>query len=235
MNEFYDEITTKPEIDLEPAGHRHYITTDTQGRITSGWSDGPHPERDTTNAICINEQGGYQFRLFPGGEENPSLFGMDGIPLYKYQNGEIILRDEEELKRDRLPSSITAKEQEILSTCHETIVKGFDIGEQHFSLEETDQLNLTTAAAAIKDGLSRYPYHADGEPCRMYTANEINTIVKAATFHKLYHTTLCNHLLQQLKRVTEHYQLLAIDYSPESLSSDLRENFRSIMTTAQNL
>lgn len=36
--------------------NRHYITTDGQSRITEGWSDGPHPERDITDAICINEQ-----------------------------------------------------------------------------------------------------------------------------------------------------------------------------------
>lgn len=38
--------------------NRHYIAVDGQGLITSGWSDGPHPDRDVTNAICINEQGG---------------------------------------------------------------------------------------------------------------------------------------------------------------------------------
>jgi len=28
--------------------NRHYLTTDVQGRITSGWSDGPSRDRDTT-------------------------------------------------------------------------------------------------------------------------------------------------------------------------------------------
>ena len=220
MNEFYN---------------KHYIIIDTDNYVISGWSDGPHSERDISNAICINEQGGYQFRLFPDGQENPPLYTAEGVPLYKYQNGQIIERTEEEIKKDFLPNLIASKEQEIRNICHATIVKGFDAGAQHFSLEETDQLNLTTAAAAIKDGLSSYPYHADGETCRIYSASEINAIVKAAIFHKLYHTTLCNHLLQQLKRVTEYYQLLAIDYSPESLSSDLRESFSSVMTAAQNL
>lgn len=60
---------------------RHYIAIDAQGRITSGWSDGPQRDRDTTGAVCINEAGGYQFRLTPGGEENPPLYTEDGIPL----------------------------------------------------------------------------------------------------------------------------------------------------------
>ena len=31
--------------------NKHYITTDVQGHITFGWSDGPHPNHDTTDAI----------------------------------------------------------------------------------------------------------------------------------------------------------------------------------------
>lgn len=79
----------------------HYITTDARGRITSGWSDGPHPDRDITDAICINEQGGYQFRLFPGGEENPPLYAVDGVPLYRWDGESAVPRTAEEIEADR--------------------------------------------------------------------------------------------------------------------------------------
>lgn len=39
--------------------NKHYIKTDSRGRILDRWSDGSHPEKDATVAICINEQGGY--------------------------------------------------------------------------------------------------------------------------------------------------------------------------------
>lgn len=81
--------------------NKHYITADTQDRITDGWSDGPCRDRDTTGAICINEQGGYQFRLFPDGEENPPLFSMDGIPLYRWDGESIVPRTEGEISADR--------------------------------------------------------------------------------------------------------------------------------------
>lgn len=83
--------------------NRHYITTRSDGAITDAWSDGPHPEKGTTNAVCIG-QGGYQLRLTINGkqtEENPPLFTMDGIPLYKYINGEIVARTESEIEADR--------------------------------------------------------------------------------------------------------------------------------------
>ena len=81
--------------------NRHYITTRPDGAIVGAWSDGPHPEKDSTNAICINEKGGYQFRLYPGGEENPPIFDMDGIPLYRWDGEQIIPRTEEEIEADR--------------------------------------------------------------------------------------------------------------------------------------
>ena len=80
--------------------NKHYITVDGQGRVVDGWSDGPHPEKDVAGAICINEKGGYQFRLHDGGEENPALWTMDGIPLYKW-DGEVQTRSEEEIEAER--------------------------------------------------------------------------------------------------------------------------------------
>lgn len=88
-------------IDIPVFYNKHYITTDSQGRITGGWSNGPLPDRDTTDAVCINEQGGYQFRLAPVGEENPPLYTMDGIPLYRWDGEQIVPRTEEEIAADR--------------------------------------------------------------------------------------------------------------------------------------
>lgn len=81
--------------------NKHYIKTDVQGRIVDGWSDGPCPDRDTTDAVCIDQQGGYQFRLAPGGEENPPLFAMDGVPLYKWDGKQAVRRTQEEMEEER--------------------------------------------------------------------------------------------------------------------------------------
>lgn len=80
--------------------NKHYITVDEQNRIVDGFSNAFRQPTDTD--ACINEQGGYQFRLFPDGEENPSLLDWDGmIPLYKWENGEVVKRTEEEVEADR--------------------------------------------------------------------------------------------------------------------------------------
>ena len=99
--------------------NKHYIKPDSSNRIIDCWSNGPHPDRDTTNAICINEQGGYQFRFTPDGEENPFLYDADGIPLYKWDGQAVVKRTAEEIAADRAaipalpPSEMELLRQEV--------------------------------------------------------------------------------------------------------------------------
>ena len=37
-------------------------------------------------------------------------------------------------------------------------------------------------------------YHADGQPCRYYSAADMQAIIQAAMWHVSYHTTYCNAL-----------------------------------------
>lgn len=78
--------------------HKHYITVDGQGRITDGFSDAFRSPTETD--ICINERGGYQFRLGGDRTENPMLCEKHGIPLYKYEGGKVIMRSMEEIDAD---------------------------------------------------------------------------------------------------------------------------------------
>lgn len=130
----------------------------------------------------------------------------------------------------------TEKLSNLSETCNQTIVAGMDVetteGTEHFSLEETDQINLTTALSAIEQGAKGYPYHADKKLCRMFTAVEIKAIAEKATAHKLYHTTLCNHLLTLTRRATTTAELDKITYSADCLPPDLAENMKKILVAA---
>lgn len=88
--------------------NNHYIRTRTDGCIVEAWSDGPHNTRTPTeDDILLTDKGGYQFRLFPGGEENPPLYTMDFLPLYKWDGAQVVQRTEEEIQaeRDARPTS----------------------------------------------------------------------------------------------------------------------------------
>ena len=130
----------------------------------------------------------------------------------------------------------TKKLSNLSEICNQTIVAGMDVetteGIEHFSLEETDQINLTTALSAIEQGAKGYPYHADKKLCRMFTAVELKVIAEKATAHKLYHTTLCNHLLILARRATTTAELDKITYSADCLPPDLAENMKKILIAA---
>lgn len=231
--------------------NRHYITTDAQGRITSGWSDGPHPEKDTASAICINEQGGYQFRLpvyFVDDEgkirrlwkgENPALYTMDGIPLHRWDGERVMARTDEEIAADRIPPLETvqaAKLGSLSSACNGAITAGCDVelsdgSSGHISLTAEDQINLTNACAAVEGGAEAYPYHLDGKLCALYPAADILAMGRAATAHKLYHTTYYNHLAAWVRRCEASEEVQGITYGAD-LPDDLAENMAAILAAA---
>lgn len=149
-------------------------------------------------------------------------------------NGEYTI--EEEPDNRPFDEIQTEKLSNLSETCNQTIVAGMDVetteGVEHFSLEETDQINLTTALSAIKQGAKGYPYHADKKLCRMFTAVELNAIAEKATAHKLYHTTLCNHLLTLARRATTTAELDKITYSADCLPLDLAQNMQKVLAAS---
>lgn len=132
-----------------------------------------------------------------------------------------------------------AKEDALSAACNAAIVAGMDVetsqGAEHFSLQETDQINLTTALSAVQAGAAGYPYHADGQLCRMFSAAEIQAIAQASIEHKLYHTTLCNHLLTWARRAETAEELEGISYTAEGLPEDLAANMAQVLAEAQNV
>lgn len=82
---------------MERFYNKHYIIVRSDNSIVDGWSDGLYPERNTADAICINERGSYQFRLYSEGEENPLMYTIQNIPLYKWDGSKVIRRTEEEI------------------------------------------------------------------------------------------------------------------------------------------
>lgn len=127
-----------------------------------------------------------------------------------------------------------AKTAEMSAACNAAITAGMDVettqGTEHFSLQETDQINLTAAVTAVQQGAAGYPYHADGELCRMFSAAEIGAVGQASIAHKLYHTTYCNHLFAWIRRATAS-ELTGITYGAE-LPEDLAASMQALLTQA---
>ena len=158
----------------------------------------------------------------------------EAIAKAEAYNGEYTIEEEPD---DRPLDVIRAdKLVELSASCNAAITAGMDVettqGTEHFSLQETDQINLTTALSAVQSGAAGYPYHADGQLCRLFTAAEIQAIAAASVKHKLYHTTLCNHLLTWARRAETKEELSGITYSADGMPEDLAANMAAVLAAA---
>lgn len=132
---------------------------------------------------------------------------------------------------DPLEAAKSARISELSAACNAAIVAGCDVTLSattgHISLTDEDQINLTTAVGAVNQGAEGYPYHLDGQLCAIYPAADILAMGEAATAHKLYHTTYCNHLMAWARRATAD-ELEGITYGAE-LPADLAANMEAIL------
>lgn len=122
------------------------------------------------------------------------------------------------------------KRQEVGAACSAAIYAGINIGGFHYSLTEHDQTEIMAQYTMVKEGAVAVPYHADGELCRMYPAEEFTVLAQRATAHIFYHRTYCNHLNAWIKRAKLE-ALGDIVYGVE-LPKDLSDSMAAILAAA---
>lgn len=123
----------------------------------------------------------------------------------------------------------SSKISEMDYTCQNVIYAGFDVvlsdeESHHFSLTDADQINLITLSTMIASGETAIPYHADGELCKFYSVEDINTIITTATTFKTYHTSYYNALKMYINVLQTIQEISAIYYGieiPEDYQSDV--------------
>ena len=215
-----------------------YIQTDTEGRILR-CEGGYTTPSNLTGWIEIDKGYGDRYNLCQSHYFSGGLYTKDGISRYRWDGEQAIERTEEEIEAERAPSIVIIRADklaELSASCNAVITAGMDVettqGTEHFSLQETDQINLTTALSAVQSGAAGYPYHADGQLCRLFTAAEIQAIAAASVKHNLYHTTLCNHLLTWARRAETKEELSGITYAADGLPEDLAANMAAVLAAA---
>lgn len=114
----------------------------------------------------------------------------------------------------------SAKIIEMNAMCTNLIQNGFDVKlsdeiSHHFSLTEQDQLNLITLSTLVASGETAIPYHADGEPCKFFSVDDITAILNAATSWKTYQVTYNNSLKTYINSLDNIMDISAISYGME--------------------
>ncbi|WP_333648352.1 hypothetical protein [Lacrimispora sp.] len=129
------------------------------------------------------------------------------------------------------------KRVEVNAACGQNICNGITVelstGFEHFSLSQTDQLNLLGLQAQIALGVTQIIYHADGQPCCFYPASDITLLIEKAMFHASYHTTYANSLRAWIDGAEMNSELETIYYGadvPEEYQSEVLKAYLAQIT-----
>lgn len=131
-----------------------------------------------------------------------------------------------------------AKYQEIASACEQTIYAGVDVavstGTEHFSLTEKDQINLFGKKMQLLAGEEKLEYHEDGQPCKYFSAADMQKIVDTAMFYVSYNTTYCNALNMWIKSISKASELEQIQWGtkiPEEFQNEVLKDYVKAMAS----
>ena len=137
-----------------------------------------------------------------------------------------------------LEEAIVFQHTKLAGECAALIKAGIDVttsvGVEHFSLQAEDQLNIKMLTDNIVLlGLTSIAYHANGNLCRLFNAEEFSKVSFSAQKLILEQTTYCNHLLAHLSTLTDKEEVFAITYGdalPEVLNSQYADIVNNQLT-----
>lgn len=137
-----------------------------------------------------------------------------------------------------LSNAKTTKIAEIKQSCEDYIYAGTNVTlpdntVEHFTYTLADQSNISEMFTAIMAGATEYPYHADGEICKIYSKEQIVTIYGTLSLFKTEATTYHNSLKAQVNAMTDADTISAVKFKETELTGEYLENYNAMMTSAQ--
>ena len=159
------------------------------------------------------------------------------VPHEKYKKVSIAKISEKEFKRlqsllnsnesimaDDATLAKTKKDKiaALSSICKNKIIAGFSVelssGIHSFKLTTEDQINLLLLENQLQSGETSFIYHATEEPCKIYSRDDMQKIIKAYKVHLSYHTTYFNLAKQYINSLTD-----SVDVNKFSYGNDVAE------------
>ena len=152
-----------------------------------------------------------------------------------YPNFEFVLDDDGNISdvigtSEPIDKVISQKKSELSAECEKVIIAGVDVDDAHYSLTLEDQANILAWMAVAQTGKA-VPYHQDGQPCRIYTAEEFMEMANAAVAFKTAQTTYCNLLMRQIEAMTDVDEVKAVKYGITQLEGEYAEQYQIIMAS----
>lgn len=141
-----------------------------------------------------------------------------------------------EYTEDEKETYLNDKLSSLSNSCNEKITNGVEItlvdeSKKTFSYSIEDQANISEMFNAIVMGATSYPYHANGEGCKMYSAEDIVKIYSALTALKTSQVTYYNQLREYAKTLEFVPDIQSIVYGQE-LTGTYLETYNELMQNA---
>lgn len=161
----------------------------------------------------------------------------DNINTFPVPNG-LWIGDKMTPQYESIEATKTAKLAEISQSCEDYIYAGTDVTlpdgtTKHFTYTLADQSNISEMFTAIMAGATEYPYHADGEICKIYTKEQIIAIYGTLSLFKTEATTYHNSLKAQINVMTDADAISAIKFKETELAGEYLTNYNEMMASAQ--
>lgn len=178
-----------------------------------------------SNGSHLNQNGGFideeGWAIIPENMCIPSNFPFVNIIV---ENGVVISMTNGVLPPVDITVLQNKKIKQMSEQCRSVIISGIIFNDERYSLEIEDQLNLMSLIEDVKNGATQVPYHANGENCRFYTAQEFTELVDACTRYKIYHESYYNSLRNYINNLTTEEEINNIFYGiniPEEYQTEV--------------
>lgn len=130
-----------------------------------------------------------------------------------------------------------AKIEELSVACNNAINAGTQVqlsdgSTESFTYGLVDQSNVSEMFNAVLLGATQYPYHANDNDCRMYSAQDIVAIYATLSAFKTGQTTYHNQLKRYTKNLTTQEEINAVTYGQELIGEYL-ESYNTLMAQAK--
>ena len=215
------------QIEANPSGSRPPLQS---------WNSAILPEG---YAWITDEQKDIFYSTTPAGFVNITVEEQDGV---KYVASIEVNQEALDAFKATLPDpAVSAKAEkidEIKKNCEDYIYTGTNVTYadgtvEHFTYSLVDQSNISEMFTAIMAGATEYPYHADGEICKIYSKEQIVTIYGTLSLFKTEATTYHNSLKAQIKAMTDVDAIIAVKFKETELTGEYLTNYAAMMASAQ--
>lgn len=130
-----------------------------------------------------------------------------------------------------------AKIEELSVACNTAINAGTQVqlsdgSTESFTYGLVDQSNVSEMFNAVLLGATEYPYHANDDDCRMYSAQDIVAIYATLSAFKTGQTTYHNQLKRYTKALTTQEEIEAVTYDQE-LTGEYLDKYNELMAQAK--